>query len=221
MAVNEDIDRALLKSIKDYKNQNVQHYPIYERYMRSDVAFSQFDMAMVQTAFFASLVGFPNHFGAGSCSRESLEDFLHLWRVIGYYLSVEDRFNPVRPRYEDTRALLEEIVEEILKPSLLNLNETSLHMAKCVTQCNNSDYHLLMYNYFLCHHGVNLEYLWNKFSWSQKFQYYWRKFFMEWIYCLPLVRQFMSRSCIKVLESMHLRLKRAPPKVAEDNGIGK
>ena len=45
----------------------------------------------LQTAFFASLVGFPKDFGAGSCSRESLEDFLHLWRVIGHYLSVEDR----------------------------------------------------------------------------------------------------------------------------------
>ena len=40
--------RVLLKSIKDYKNQNAQNYPIYERYMKSDVAFSQFDMAMVQ-----------------------------------------------------------------------------------------------------------------------------------------------------------------------------
>ena len=118
--------------------------------MKSDLAFSQFDMAMVQVAFFASLVGFPEHFGAGSAPQEALEDFLHLWKVIGYYLAVEDRFNPVMAEYEDTRALLMDILEEVIKPSLLSMNQTSLHMAKCVTRTYNTDYHLLVYNHFKC-----------------------------------------------------------------------
>ena len=68
------------------------------------------------------------------------------------FLTIElrPRFNPVRPSYSETRALLEEVLEEIVKPSLLNLNETSLHMAKCVTRAYNTDYHLLVYNHFLC-----------------------------------------------------------------------
>ena len=117
--------------------------------MKSNVAFSQFDMALVQAAFFAIVVLFPEHFGAGAVTREDLEDFLHLWRVIGYYLAVEDRFNPVRAKYEDTRELLMEMLEEITVPSLLSTNRTSLHMAKCVTRAYYVDYHLQVYSHFI------------------------------------------------------------------------
>ena len=72
--------------------------------------------------------------------------------LINFSISIDlrPRFNPVRPSYSETRALMEEVLEEIVKPSLLNLNETSLHMAKCVTRAYNTDYHLLVYNHFLC-----------------------------------------------------------------------
>ena len=73
-----------------------------------------------------------------------------IFRPIFYPTELPPRFNPVRPSYSDTRVLLEEVLEEIVKPSLLNLNETSLHMAKCVTRAYNTDYHLLVYNHFLC-----------------------------------------------------------------------
>ena len=60
------------------------------------------------------------------------------------------------------------------------------------------------------YHGIELDGLWSKFSWKQKFQYYWRKFFIEWLYTVPIIRQFMSKSCIKVMEKMHKRLKMTP-----------
>ena len=68
-----------------------------------------------------------------------------MWRVIGYYLGVEDKYNPVRETIAETMSLLWDIGNEIIIPSLLNLNETSIHMGKCVTKAFNADYHLSIY----------------------------------------------------------------------------
>ena len=44
-----------------------------------------------------------------SCPTESFDDFLHMWRVFGYYLGVEDKYNPVRESMSDTISLLLDI----------------------------------------------------------------------------------------------------------------
>jgi hypothetical protein len=51
-----------LKVLKESDFHGVQ-FPVYERYCMSEVLFSQFDMAMVQSAFFASIVIFPDSLG--------------------------------------------------------------------------------------------------------------------------------------------------------------
>ena len=65
-------------------------------------------------------------FGAGHCSDEAFDDFLHMWRVFGYYLGVEDPYNPVRPNVHETRKLLLDIGDELIIPSVLNLNYESM-----------------------------------------------------------------------------------------------
>ena len=159
-----------MRNLKYYREEvfGSQTFSIYQKYMTSDVIFSQFDMAMVQSAFFASVVVFPewvaciqwaiyfvfNHetlhcrcFGAGSCSNEYFDDFLHMWKVFGYYLGVEDKYNLVRENVHQTRKLLLAIGNEIIIPCVINLNLTSLHMAKCVSKAYNIDYHLLVYSH--------------------------------------------------------------------------
>jgi hypothetical protein len=88
---------------------------------------------------------FYRKFGAGSCSDQSMEGFLHMWRVIGYYLGVQDKYNIVRPTLSETRSLLMEIGHLVIIPSMINLNKTSLHMAKCICRAYNIDYHLSIY----------------------------------------------------------------------------
>ena len=69
-------------------------------------------MALVQAAFIGSVVVFPNHFGAGSATKQELEGYLHLWRVIGYYLGVKDSCNLAKmetleeSRYVEQKKLL-------------------------------------------------------------------------------------------------------------------
>ena len=85
-------------------------------------------------------------FGAGNCSETSLEDFLYMWKVIGYYLGVKDNFNPVLKNISETKALLWEIGHQIIIPAMLDLDTISIHMAKCITQAYRLDYHLAVYS---------------------------------------------------------------------------
>ena len=203
MLTNDPLDQAMLASVRGHPNSQRNH-EIHEEYIKSETVFSQFDMALVHIAFFGSVVVFPERFGAGKCTDESFECFLHMWRVIGYYLGVEDRFNPVRTTLSETRKLLLEIGDELILPSVINMNSTSIHMAKCVTKAYNIDYHLLVYTH--CYsHGIELHQLWNKFSVKQKFLYYWRQFFIEWLYCCPPFRYFMNATILKVFEKMHAK----------------
>ncbi len=49
-------------------------------------------MAMVQLAFFSSFVSYPGAYGSRFCSEEELKDLVYVWRVVGYYLGISDRF---------------------------------------------------------------------------------------------------------------------------------
>ena len=80
-----------------------------------------------------------------SFSSAEFDDFLHMWRVFGYYLGVEDKYNPVRETVEETISLLLDIGHQLLIPSILNLDRTGIHMGKVATKGFGADYHLLIY----------------------------------------------------------------------------
>lgn len=56
-------------------------------------------------------------------------------------------------------------------------------------------------------HGFELKNLWKTFGLKQKFIYYWRYFFTEWIYCFPLFRKVMNVFIFRVLDKMHAKRK--------------
>lgn len=205
MQIN-DLDKALLNNLRHIRENGIQTFPVYERYMKSHLLFSQFDMALVQMAFFASIIVFPRQFGADGCSDKSITSFLHFWRVMGYYLGVEDRFNVAKGRLEETRNLLRQIGEQLVIPSMLHLNEISVHMAKCVCQGYGVDYPLIVYSHCYAH-GLELKQLWAHFTWWQKMTYWWRRFFVEWLYSIPIVRKLLNVIILKGLDKIFTRRK--------------
>ena len=50
-----------MSNIEELRNTRFKdhEFPIYEEYTNTDVIFSQLDMALVQIAFFASIIIFP------------------------------------------------------------------------------------------------------------------------------------------------------------------
>jgi len=79
---------------------------------------TQYDMALVQAGFMASVVMYPSNFGI-KCTKEELEDYVFLWRGIGYLLGIKDQFNICSGNYKETYRLCKEIEYEIVYRGLL------------------------------------------------------------------------------------------------------
>lgn len=74
-------------------------------------------MAVTQFLFMGFQVLMPDEFGVVG-TREQFEAFNHLWRVLGYMLGTEDRFNACGETLEETRSRLQSIKEDIILPAL-------------------------------------------------------------------------------------------------------
>ncbi len=57
-----------LERIRETEFKGVK-FDAFEKYVKSETLFSQVDMAMVQSAFFAGIVAYPQHFGVANASR--------------------------------------------------------------------------------------------------------------------------------------------------------
>lgn len=52
---------------------------------------TQKDMALVQLGFFSIILANGPRIGIHNAEREDLECVVHLWRVIGYVMGIEER----------------------------------------------------------------------------------------------------------------------------------
>ncbi|KAK2144831.1 hypothetical protein LSH36_726g01021 [Paralvinella palmiformis] len=80
--------------------------------------FSQYDMALVQSGFFAAVIMYPKRFGI-RCSRKELEDYIFFWRGIGYLLGVSDEYNLCNGTLDEVYSVCKEIERIVLIPSLM------------------------------------------------------------------------------------------------------
>lgn len=94
------------------------HVTINKRSTKEGIGIiSQKDMAVTQFLFMGFQILLPNDFGVVG-SYEQFEAFNHLWRLIGYLLGTEDRFNCCGETLEETRSRLQSILEDMLSPAL-------------------------------------------------------------------------------------------------------
>lgn len=54
---------------------------------------SQMDMAITQFGFMGFVLCRPKLIGIHEMTNEELEDFIHVWRVIGHIMGIEERFD--------------------------------------------------------------------------------------------------------------------------------
>jgi len=181
-------DLILLDSVKELREEMEMSSSFYD-YVNDSVLFSEMDMTMVQGAFVGPFLLFHSHYGFATCEQE-LSDFLHLWRVHGYYLGISEENNAIQETVQDTKVLAEIFLERILKPCMLHITPESMCMAKVAFP--SLDYHVSTYTNFLLV-GLPLPKLWASFTYQQVFRFYWRRFFMEWIAQIPGVRQLLNR----------------------------
>ncbi|KAK9679330.1 ER-bound oxygenase mpaB/B'/Rubber oxygenase, catalytic domain [Popillia japonica] len=65
----------------------------------------------------------PECFGLTSLTDQDCSNLLHFWRVIGYLLGVDDRFNICRESLSETKAIFIALSEIIIKPHMLSRHE--------------------------------------------------------------------------------------------------
>ena len=213
------LDNILFQNLSEIKNTRFKdkEFELYHRYVNSEIAFSQMDMAMVQAAFFASFTAFPDHFGAQHASNEELQSFVHVWRVIGYYLGLEDQYNLARlDEIDRTRSLLIDLGNEFVIPAFLNLDSISLHMLRIFSLGFNIDYHLAMYRHAYAH-GYELKLLWSHFSIKQKLLYYFSKSFDYMYNNVSLVKNYINNVYKKFSDKFHEQRKKDMLSKLRDN----
>lgn len=77
-------------------------------------------MAITQFAFVGMQLLNPELVGIVG-TRDDFENFSHYWRVLGYLMGIEDRFNVCGATLNETLGRLKAIKEDLLMPNFVNL----------------------------------------------------------------------------------------------------
>lgn len=86
----------------------------------SGLHLTQNDFAMVQAGFIGPVLLYPRKLGIYT-SKDSLEAYVHFWRLIGFYLGIDDTVNCCKS-YEFAEGYCRQIEKEVILMNLKNLN---------------------------------------------------------------------------------------------------
>ncbi|KAI4466658.1 ER-bound oxygenase [Holotrichia oblita] len=103
-----------------------------QSYRSTQVFISQKNMALTQFGFMGFIVWKTEFVGVYGAEREELEAFIHVWRVIGNIMGIEDRFNICRESVEETREICEELVERVFKPNMMMKHQDFYDMSNAL-----------------------------------------------------------------------------------------
>lgn len=95
---------------------------------------NQCEMSLTQFGFFGLMVLFPGKFGAGNASKEELEGFVHVWRVLGYYLGIDDKYNFCQGSIDEIKSRCKNLLDYWFKPNFSSVSQEWEHMTRCLTE---------------------------------------------------------------------------------------
>jgi len=104
------------------------------------VYLNQYDMALVQIAFVVGIVLYPDWIGINVYDEE-VEDYIFTWRVFGWYLGIEDRFNVCEGRLADVRSIAAEIRDYELIPAIKTLSPEADMIARAFIKGSHEKFH--------------------------------------------------------------------------------
>ena len=156
---------------------------------------SQYDMAIVQSGFFAAVFMYPKHFGI-YCTQAELEDYAYAWRVIGYMLGIEDQYNICSGTYEEIYATCKDIEQQVLVPHMRNPPPSFDSIADAYIEGVN-----LPSNWKIQSKASVLAYVWycfdlpnpQKLSWTDTARYYVLRAYISIISWCPGFESFINK----------------------------
>ncbi|KAL0124551.1 hypothetical protein PUN28_006416 [Cardiocondyla obscurior] len=94
---------------------------------------SQLDMALAQFGFIGYSIISEDYLGIKT-TPEEMEGVVHLWRVIGSMLGMDDKFNLCTGTVEETRALCQRLLEDVFVPALATRSENFNYMGNVMLE---------------------------------------------------------------------------------------
>lgn len=95
---------------------------------------NQFNMSMTQFGFVGLMLLYPDKFGACNATDEELEAFAHLWKAIGYYLGIKDKYNFCKGDLKEIQQRCSNVLAYWIKPNLTDITQDWEHMSRCMTE---------------------------------------------------------------------------------------
>lgn len=90
---------------------------------------SQKDMALTQFGFMGFAIAKREKIGLYNAHDDDLKCFIHLWRVIGFIMGIDESFNICRDSVEETTAICKALSDKVFKPAVNNKDKDFISMA--------------------------------------------------------------------------------------------
>ncbi|KAI4490357.1 hypothetical protein M0802_010734 [Mischocyttarus mexicanus] len=115
-----NVQKEFLESIKIVRKK---HCISFRRSFESGLRkASQADMAYAQFGFIGYILLCTEELGV-HVTHEEMDGLVHLWRVIGSILGMEDKYNLCMETVEETRALCSRVLNEVFLPSMIDFKK--------------------------------------------------------------------------------------------------
>lgn len=101
---------------------------------RAETAFNQCHLSVTQFGFFGIAMVYPERFGIHNGTRRDMEDFVHLWRTIGYFMGVEDEYNFGRGTLDEVVDRSRWLIRALVVPKFREVGEKWEHMSRCMAE---------------------------------------------------------------------------------------
>ncbi|KAL3287373.1 hypothetical protein HHI36_001847 [Cryptolaemus montrouzieri] len=95
---------------------------------------TQKDMVLTQFGFMGFAIARSEMVGIHNASETDLQNLIHFWKVIGYILGIEDRFNLCRDSLEETKQICEVLIHKAFRPSYQKKDKEFLEMTSYLVQ---------------------------------------------------------------------------------------
>lgn len=95
----------------------------------SGMIISQRDMVIVQYSFVGYVALSPRMLGI-QYNADDMEAFVHFWRVLGYMLGIEDRYNLCTADISTSSHRMQQVRDEVVIPALISVGEDFQRMAR-------------------------------------------------------------------------------------------
>lgn len=166
---------------------------------------NQSEMSMTQFGFFGLMLVYPEKFGARNATEDELECFVHMWRLLGYLLGIQDEYNFCDGDLATVTIRSKQFIEHVMKPMILHVTKDWEHMARCAFQ-GIEKFTKLRINfestmlYFCWILDIPTPKLFEFLSWKELIMFHFTKFVMTEGNRIPGFAKFFNYKITKTIE---------------------